>query len=113
MTRKTVKQPTLPESWEQEARAVRAVQIAFDLDEDIQKAIRREALEMDMNPSDRIRQLLGLPTRERPRRLRLSISLSEEEIRQLAEQYDLDINDRVSIKHKAAELLALHIKETS
>ncbi|MRI32912.1 hypothetical protein EOPP23_07930 [Endozoicomonas sp. OPT23] len=96
----------LPSSWSDEAKAVKAVQMAFDLEADLQKEIRREALEMDLTPSDRVRQLLGLPIRERPRRLRLSVSLTDEEIKVLAQHYGIDENDRVAIKRKAAEYLA-------
>ena len=60
------RQPKMPKGWQEETKALRAVQMAFDLEADLQKVIRQEALEMDLTPSDRIRQLLGLNVRERP-----------------------------------------------
>lgn len=107
----TDKKRELPEKWRKEGKAVRAVQIAFDLEEEIQRNIRQEALDLGINPSDRIRQILGLSMIRKPKRLRLSISLSDEDFAELAEQFDLDVSDRVKIKHHAAQQLIRHVKK--
>jgi hypothetical protein len=104
------KKNQLPEKWKQEDRTIRAVQIAFDLEEKIQRSIRQEALDLGINPSDRIRQILGLTMIRKPKRLRLSISLSDEDFVELAEQFNIDVNDRVKLKHYAAEQLVKHVK---
>lgn len=105
------KKRELPEKWQREGKSVRAVQIAFDLEEKIQRTIRQEALDQGINPSDRIRQILGLSMIRKPKRLRLSISLSDEDFVELAEQFDIDVNDRVKIKHYAAEQLVKHVNK--
>lgn len=99
-----------PPQWDKERRAVRAVQVAFDLDEKVQQVIRQEALDLGLNPSDRIRQILGLAVVSKPKRLRLSISLGESDLKALAERFDLSEEDRVSIKQQAAEELVSHVK---
>jgi len=102
-----------PARWEKERRAARAVQVAFDLDEQVQQVIRQEALDLGINASDRIRQILGLELTKRPKRVRLSISLGEADFKTLAERFDLDDEDRISIKQQASEALAEHVQETA
>ena len=108
--RKTKRQPA---HWEKERQAIRAVQVAFDLDEQVQLAIRQEALDLGVNASDRIRQILGLEVPRRPKRVRLSISLGEADFHTLAKRFKLDEDDRVSIKQQASEALVEHVKSAS
>ncbi len=92
----------LPEKWKKEVNAIKAIQVAFDLDEKVQYVIRREALEMDVNPSERMRQILGLTTHRVPQRPRLSISLKPEDFATLANRYNVDPTDKRSIKQQAS-----------
>ena len=108
--RKTKRQPA---HWEKERQAIRAVQVAFDLDEQVQLAIRQEALDLGVNASDRIRQILGLEVPRRPKRVRLSISLGEADFHTLAKRFKRDEDDRVSIKQQASEALVEHVKSAS
>ena len=78
-----------PAQWEKERRAARAVQVAFDLEEQVQQVIRQEALDLGINASDRIRHILGLELPRRPKRVRLSISLGETDFQTLAERFEL------------------------
>lgn len=48
----------------------------------------------------------------KPKRLRLSISLSNEDFEDLAKRFNLNADDRVQIKRYAAELLMQHVKQT-
>ena len=95
--------------WDKERKAVRAVQLAFDVGDEVNRQIRIEALERGINPPDRIREILGLPVNSRPVRPRLSISLSEEDFLFLAEQFDVEPDDRIRIRQIAAELLVRHV----
>lgn len=101
-----------PPQWDKERRAVRAVQVAFDLDEQVQQVIRQEALDLGLNPSDRIRQILGLAVVSKPKRVRLSISLGESDFQALAERFELAEEDRVSIKQQASEALVAHVRDS-
>ncbi len=104
------KKSKILKKWEQEKKAVKATQVAFDVGEKIQYVIRKEALDRSINPSDRIRQILGLNVSRKPKRLRLSISLSNEDMAYLAEAYELESNDPVEVKRRAAEKLVEHVK---
>ncbi len=103
----------LPERWRKEKQATRAVQVAFDLGERVQNAIRQEALDRGINPSDRVREILGLKVSAKPKRVRLSISLAEQDFESLADSFGLDPSDRIGIKQMAAERLIAHVEATS
>jgi hypothetical protein len=100
----------LPDRWTDENRTIKAVQVAFDVGEEVQQLIRREALERGINPPDRVRQILGLPVTTKPQRPRLSISLSEHDFHVLAEKFNLDDADRLAIRQVAAEKLIAHLE---
>lgn len=100
----------LPERWRKEKQASRAVQVAFDIEERMQNVIRREAIDRGINPSDRVREILGLRTNAKPKRLRLSISLTEDDFATLAEAFEIDPDDRIAIKQLAAERLVEHVQ---
>ncbi|MDA0789176.1 MAG: hypothetical protein O2780_06920 [Proteobacteria bacterium] len=97
--------------WEQGKRALKAVQIAFDVGDEVNHRIRLEALEKGINPPDRIRQILGLPVTRKPVRPRLSISLSEKDFRILSEKFGVSPADRLKIRQLAAEMLIAHLQD--
>lgn len=99
----------LPKKWQTEKNATKAVQVAFDLGERVQKAIRQEALDENVSPTDRVREILGLSVTRKPQRLRLSISLVEQDFKILAERFDLPEDDRLTIKQRAAEAIVQHV----
>ena len=93
----------LPSRWQSEERAVRAVQVAFDVGEEVQRILRREAAELGISPADRVRQLLGLPVARKPQRPRLTVSLTREDFVELAGRFGVDQSDHQSIRRLAAE----------
>ena len=97
------------DKWAKEKSAARAVQVAFDLGQEVSYQIRVEALEKGINPPDRIREILGLPVNSKPVRPRLSISLTEDDFQQLAKEFDLDSSDKLRIRQLAAEKLVQHL----
>ena len=99
MTRK------IPEKWQSSVKAAKATQVAFDMDEQIQMAIRRTALEAGISPSDQIRTMLGLTINKRPKRPRLTVSLSQEDYAVLAKKYNLMAEQQLEIKKKLMEEL--------
>ena len=106
----TKKKGNIPKKWEAERKAIKATQVAFDVGEKIQYVIRKEALDRSINPSDRIRQILGLSVSRKPKRLRLSISLSDDDMAFLAKAYKLEGDDPVEVKRRAAEKLVEHVR---
>ncbi len=97
--------------WEEGKRALKAVQIAFDVGDEVNHRIRLEALEKGINPPDRIRQILGLPVTRKPVRPRLSISLSEKDFHILAKKFEVEAEDRLKIRQLAAEMLIAHLQD--
>jgi hypothetical protein len=98
------------DKWEGEKRAVKAVQIAFDVGDDVNRKIRLEAVQRGINPPDRVRQILGLPVTPKPVRPRLSISLSDDDFVLLAEEFGVAVDDKLKIRQLAAEKLIEHLE---
>ncbi|WP_281556294.1 hypothetical protein [Thalassomonas sp. RHCl1] len=103
----------VPEKWQSSVKAVKAVQVAFDMDEKIQLAIRTEALQAGLSPSDQIRSILGLSTNKRPKRPRLTVSLGPEDYQVLAEKYQLEPQQQLEIKRKLMDELINHVANKS
>jgi hypothetical protein len=102
----------LSEKWQSSIKAVKAVQVAFDMDEKIQLAIRTQALQAGLSPSDQIRDILGLPTNKRPKRPRLTVSLGQDDYEVLALKYDLSPEQQLEIKRKLMDDLIRHVTDS-
>jgi len=100
------------DKWQSSVKAAKATQIAFDMDEKVQLEIRKEALEAGLSPSDKIREILGLPTNKRPKRPRLTVSLSAEDYQVLADKYQLEAEQQLEIKRKLMDDLINHVSLT-
>ncbi|MEW6993348.1 hypothetical protein AADZ84_03650 [Colwelliaceae bacterium MEBiC 14330] len=100
----------IPDKWQSSVKAIKAVQVAFDMDEKIQLSIRKQALEAGLSPSDQIRDILGLPINKRPKRPRLTVSLAPRDYQILAEKYQLSAEDQLEIKKKLMDDLINHIQ---
>ncbi|MFT5163664.1 MAG: hypothetical protein ACI9FJ_002261 [Alteromonadaceae bacterium] len=91
--------------WEKQKTAIRATQLAFDLSTQVQKKIKKKAIDNDLTPSDMIRDILGLEVKSKKTRQRLTFYLNDAELAALAKRYDIDENDKITIKQKVAEEL--------
>jgi hypothetical protein len=99
------------DKWDKEKKAVKAVQVAFDLGEEVSHHIRLEALQKGINPPDRIREILGLPVNSKPVRPRLSISLTDDDFENLALSFGISSSDRLLIRQFAAEKLIANLSD--
>ena len=95
----------LPSKWAASNKALRAVQVAFYVDEQVQNKIRQVACLNGMSPSDMIRQITKLPVSAPPKRPRLTASLNQDDYVQLAERYNLDPEDTLEIKRRVMQEL--------
>ncbi len=86
------------------SKAVRAVQVAMDLEASVARALKVQAALADMTPQDHMRALLGLDYKP-ARRPRLSISLSDQDYDILARRYGLDPSDHTAIKRAVIQTL--------
>lgn len=100
------------DKWEKQKPAIRATQLAFDLTAQVQKSIKKTAIDEDLTPSDMIRKILGLDVKSKKTRQRLTFYLNDEELEALANRYGIADGERVAIKQKVAEeLIAFATKE--
>lgn len=90
-----------PVRWQGSDEALRAVQVAFDVEEAVLEAVRTAAFKQHVSTSDQIRQVLGLATTAKPKRPRLTVSLSGADYEFLAKRYGLAADDRLAIKERA------------
>ena len=104
-TATTKKDRKIPDKWQSSVKAMKAVQVAFDMDEKIQLSIRKQALEAGLSPSDQIRDILGLPINKRPKRPRLTVSLALSDYELLADKYGFEAKQQLDIKRKLMEEL--------
>ena len=93
----------LPEKWLNNQKAAKATQVAFDIDEKFQYSIRKAALDRGVSPSDQIRTILGLSVSKRPKRPRLTVSLSGDDYILLAEKYGLPSDSQLEIKKRVLD----------
>lgn len=96
----------LPSRWRSAQPALRAVQLAFDVSEQVLAAVRHAAFQAGLSNSDQIRVVLGLPLARQAKRPRLTVSLSPSDYELLARRYKLAADDHLRIKERVAAELA-------
>jgi len=100
--------PKKPVRWRGTEPALRAVQVAFDVEQTVMQAVRAAAFHEDISTSTQIRKVLGLPVAVRkPQRPRLTVTLQDADYALLAARYGLAASDHLGIKEAATrELIA-------
>lgn len=94
-----------PARWTDSDEALRAVQVAFDVEIAVMDTVRAAAFRNDVSTSDQIRLLLGLPTTQKAKRPRLTVTLSAQDYEVLAARYGVAADDRLVIKERVTEAL--------
>lgn len=84
--------------------AVKAVQVAFEMEQQIAGRVRILAAESGLSPSDQIRKMIGL-SYSRPLRPRLTVRLNIEDYAVLAGRYGLSCDDTLAIRKCISEEL--------
>jgi hypothetical protein len=97
--------------WSDSDAALRAVQVAFDVEKQVIDAVRYAAFENQLSPSDQIRKILGLPWTSKPVRPRLTVTLSDADYALLAERFGVDPADKRKIKEALHEALISFAKK--
>ena len=100
-----------PKKWEKEQKAIRATQLAFDLSTTVQKIIKKSAIDEDVTPPDMIRKILGLAVKSKKTRQRLTFNLNDDELVALADQFQLEKDDKAAIKQRVAEELIAYAQK--
>lgn len=94
----TEKKP--PIRWQRSDEAIRAVQVAFDVGDEVMSAVRHAAFSSGLSTSDQVRVVLGLSVIRQPKRPRLTVSLGPDDYAILAQRYGLAADDRLAIKER-------------
>jgi hypothetical protein len=94
-----------PARWQAADAALRAVQVAFDVEERVMQAIRTAAFHNNLSNSDQIRSVLGLSVAPSVKRPRLTVSLSPADYESLATRYGLSVEDKLQIKERVTQAL--------
>jgi hypothetical protein len=94
-----------PARWTGSDEALRAVQVAFDVEAAVMDAVRAAAFLNDVSTSDQIRLLLGLPTVHKAKRPRLTVTLSTQDYEVLGARYRIPAEDRLGIKERVTDEL--------
>jgi hypothetical protein len=94
-----------PPRWTGSDEALRAVQVAFDVETVVMEAVRAAAFLNDVSTSDQIRLLLGLPTVHKTKRPRLTVTLSAQDYEVLGQRYGITAEDRLGIKERVTDEL--------
>ena len=97
--------------WSGSDDALRAVQVAFDVEKQVIDAVRQAAWKSQLSPSDQIRKILGLPYSSKPVRPRLTVTLSDADYLLLAARFGLAAEDRRKIKEVLHEQLIIFAKQ--
>jgi len=100
----------LPENWKKNDSARKAIQVAFDLDKEIGRAIRTSAAAHDLTPSAQIRNMLDLPIKL-PKRPRLTTSLNGQDYQTLGQRFGIDPDDTIAIRHRIVKELTEKMKD--
>lgn len=100
------------EKWKKEADQLKKVQVNFSFLPSVDQALRHEAVDKEMTPSNLLRERLGLPS-SRTVRQRLGVSFDQADFEFLAKRYRLDPNDRNAIKKCATEEIQAQYQERS
>ena len=95
------------DKWPAERKALKKIQVHFTFQEQLNKTIRHEAVDLNINPSDVVRKVVGL-NYQRIQRPRIGLSFSKDEIQQLANKYKVESDDEKEIKKRVMEEVNQH-----
>ena len=90
------------DKWENEKAILRKVQIHFVFQQEIVARIRHDAADENINPSDIVRKIVGLPYKK-IQRARIGLSFNPQEFEYLAKRYNLDTINEKAIKQHVIE----------
>ncbi len=95
------------DKWEKEKHALKKVQIHFAFQQEIIASIRHDAADDNINPSDIVRKIVGLPY-TKIQRARIGLSFNEHDLNYLSNRYSLEEVDEKEIKRRVMEEINLH-----
>jgi len=95
------------DKWAKEKQALRKVQIHFAFRQEVMASIRHDAADNNINPSDSVRKIVGLPY-TKIQRIRIGLSFNDHDLEYLAKRYGLEGVNEKEIKRRVMEEINLH-----
>lgn len=92
----------LPPRWKKSEKSLRAVQLVFEFSKAVSETVRLQANADGLSTSDKIRTIIGLPAKK-PKRPRLSVSLSDEDYDILGQRYNIPAENKNAIRKAISE----------
>ena len=96
--------------WSKEKVVLKKIQIHFSFQQQVLASIRHDAADEDVNPSDIVRKIVGLPYKK-IQRARIGLSFNDNDLKYLAKHYQLDKVDEKEIKRRVMEEINIHYHE--
>ena len=87
----------LPKRFRSSDKQIKKMQLAFEFGNKIEKGLKLEAIDNGLSPTAQLRNILNLPGGI-PIKPRLSVTLSDEDLKILAERYHIDPGDRAFMR---------------
>ena len=98
----------MPKSkWSKEKAALKKIQIHFSFQHNVLANIRYDAADENINPSDIVRKIVGLPYKK-IQRARIGLTFSNSDLEYLANHYNLDNAEEKEIKRRVIEEINIH-----
>ncbi|HHJ20165.1 MAG TPA: hypothetical protein ENJ84_10160 [Gammaproteobacteria bacterium] len=96
--------------WAREKAALKKVQLHFDFRQKILRLIRYDAADANLNTSDMVRKIVGLPYKK-IQRTRLGLSFNADDFGYLAKRYGLELKDEKEIRRRVIEEINQHYQQ--
>ena len=93
--------------WSNEKVALKKIQIHFTFQQRVLASIRYDATDENINPSDIVRKIVGLPYKK-IQRARIGLTFNDNDLEYLAEHYNLEKADDKEIKRRVMEEINIH-----
>lgn len=100
----------MPKRFTTSLKQIKKMQLAFEFGEGIEKGLKSEAINNGLSPTAQLRKILGLPV-DMPVKPRLSITLSESDLKTLAERYGIEPGDRAFMRLNITREVESHFPE--
>lgn len=98
------------DKWVKEKDALKKVQIHFAFQQETIASIRHDAADDNINPSDIVRKIVGLPY-TKIQRARIGLSFNHQDLEYLAKRYGLEeVNER-ELRRRVMEEINLYFHE--
>lgn len=95
------------DKWKKETEALKKIQVQFEFMQEVTAAIIHDAADNHIKSSDMVRKLVGLPY-TKIQRARFGLSLDKNDLKYLADRFNLDTFNEKEIRRRVMEEVNMH-----